>query len=172
MCTMDNGDWSKDISRFQAFSFGSAEKFFISKSWTCRQGSRGYKFFAESYIHDVFAHKTDFIIKAKCYRSQKKSESQHRLHLQFSPSMDAVVEGHCTCEAGSTMSKRCPGEPPRGARIPGSLHAPTQEGVTRQAKQGLSMRACRVLAKELAKRRPRITLSAGPPARAPPCQPR
>ncbi|KAG5899018.1 hypothetical protein JTB14_000045 [Gonioctena quinquepunctata] len=71
MCTMDYGDWSKDISRFQVFSFGNAE-FFISKSWTCRQGSPGYKFFAESYIHDVFAHKTDFIIKAKCYR----------LHLQ------------------------------------------------------------------------------------------
>ncbi|KAG5868965.1 hypothetical protein JTB14_001564 [Gonioctena quinquepunctata] len=65
------------------------------------------------------------------------------------------------------MSKRCPGEPPRGARIPGSLHAPKQEGVTRQSKQGLSMRDCRVLAKELAKRRPRIRLSTGPPARAP-----
>ncbi|KAG5893198.1 hypothetical protein JTB14_016473 [Gonioctena quinquepunctata] len=71
MYTMDYGDWRKDISRFQVFSFGNAE-FFISKSWTCRQGSPGYKFFAESYIHDVFAHKTDFIIKAKCYRRRMK----------------------------------------------------------------------------------------------------
>ncbi|KAG5863065.1 hypothetical protein JTB14_012851 [Gonioctena quinquepunctata] len=58
-------------------------------------------------------------------------------------------------------------KPPRGARIPGSLHAPKQEGIMRQAKLGLSMRAFRVLAKELAKQRPQITLPADPPARAP-----
>ncbi|KAG5858386.1 hypothetical protein JTB14_006471 [Gonioctena quinquepunctata] len=46
------------------------------------------------------------------------------------------------------MSKKCPGEPPRGARFPVPLRAPTKGGVTRQAKQGPSMRACRVLAED------------------------
>ncbi|KAG5873801.1 hypothetical protein JTB14_024117 [Gonioctena quinquepunctata] len=37
----------------------------------------------------------------------------------------------------------------------------------RKTKEGRSMRACKILAKELAIRRPRIKLSAGPPARTP-----
>ncbi|KAG5878619.1 hypothetical protein JTB14_019522 [Gonioctena quinquepunctata] len=37
----------------------------------------------------------------------------------------------------------------------------------RWSQEGKSMRACKVLAKELATRRPRISLSAGLPARAP-----
>ncbi|KAG5871518.1 hypothetical protein JTB14_035820 [Gonioctena quinquepunctata] len=52
-----------------------------------------------------------------------------------------------TISFSSTMSKRCPGKPPLGARVPVSLHAPKKGGVTRQAKRRLDMRACRVLAK-------------------------
>ncbi|KAG5869061.1 hypothetical protein JTB14_027033 [Gonioctena quinquepunctata] len=65
------------------------------------------------------------------------------------------------------MSKRCPGEPPRGTIPPAQPHIPHLDGMKRKTKEGRSMRACKILAKELAIRRPRIKLSAGPPARAP-----
>ncbi|KAG5865585.1 hypothetical protein JTB14_018160 [Gonioctena quinquepunctata] len=65
------------------------------------------------------------------------------------------------------MSKRCPGEPPRGTIPPAQLHIPHLDGMKRKTKEGRSIRACKILAKELAIRRPRIKLSAGPPARVP-----
>ncbi|KAG5859790.1 hypothetical protein JTB14_019890 [Gonioctena quinquepunctata] len=65
------------------------------------------------------------------------------------------------------MSKRCPGEPPRGTIPPAQPHIPQLDGMKRKTKEGRSMRACKILAKELAIRRPRIKLSAGPPARTP-----
>ena len=49
-------------------------------------GSKGYKFFTESYIHDVYVgydegagHAT---IKASCFRSQRKNEEPHKLSLK------------------------------------------------------------------------------------------
>ncbi|KAG5862694.1 hypothetical protein JTB14_035459 [Gonioctena quinquepunctata] len=63
------------------------------------------------------------------------------------------------------MSKRCPGEPPMGTIPPAQPHIPPLDGMKRKTKEGRSMRACIILAKELAIRRPRIKLSAGPPAR-------
>lgn len=92
--------WGKDLTKFEHFHFGIAETFFKGKSWTSKQNSRGYQFFAEGYIHDVFTHESDSIIKAKCYRSQKKNATPHRLHIQFSAAMDSILEAHCTCEAG------------------------------------------------------------------------
>ncbi|KAG5867924.1 hypothetical protein JTB14_019743 [Gonioctena quinquepunctata] len=65
------------------------------------------------------------------------------------------------------MSKRCLGEPPSGAVPPVQPYIPHLDGCKRKPKEGRSMRACKILAKELAIRRPRIKLSAGPPARAP-----
>ncbi|KAG5865179.1 hypothetical protein JTB14_024128 [Gonioctena quinquepunctata] len=65
------------------------------------------------------------------------------------------------------MSKRCPGEPPRGTIPPAQPHIPHLDGTKRKTREGQSIRACKILAKELAIRRPRIKLSAGPPARAP-----
>ncbi|CAG9763471.1 unnamed protein product [Ceutorhynchus assimilis] len=41
--------------------------------------------------------------QAKCYRSQKKNEKPHSLHLKFA-SVDLMVEAHCTCEAGNSES--------------------------------------------------------------------
>ncbi|KAG5863367.1 hypothetical protein JTB14_022649 [Gonioctena quinquepunctata] len=65
------------------------------------------------------------------------------------------------------MSKRCPGEPPRGTIPPTQPHIPHPDGTKRKTKEGQSMRACKILAEELTIRRPRIKVSAGPPARAP-----
>ncbi|CAG9769732.1 unnamed protein product [Ceutorhynchus assimilis] len=99
----DSSFWVKDLSLFKGFHFGISAAFFTKKSWTHRQSDRGYKFFAEGYIHDVFIHKNECTIKAKCYRSQKKNEKPHSLHLKFA-SVDLMVEAHCTCEAGNSES--------------------------------------------------------------------
>ncbi|CAG9857385.1 unnamed protein product [Phyllotreta striolata] len=64
--------WSKDISQFQKFSFEIAETFFKSKGWTQSDISRGYKFFAGGFVHDVLFDKLGSTLKAKCYRSKKK----------------------------------------------------------------------------------------------------
>ncbi|CAG9773418.1 unnamed protein product [Ceutorhynchus assimilis] len=101
MSDTERSVWSRDLLSFKNFHFGIAEAFFKKQSWTNRQRDRGYRFFAEGYIQEVFTNKSECIIKAKCFRSQKKNEIPHRLH---SPSIDVMIEGHCTCEAGNSQS--------------------------------------------------------------------
>lgn len=70
-------------------------------------GSKGYKFFTESYIHDVYVgydegagHAT---IKASCFRSQRKNEEPHKLSLKCGRGDNAdakVLETSCSCKAG------------------------------------------------------------------------
>ena len=70
-------------------------------------GSKGYKFFTESYIHDVYVgydegagHAT---IKASCFRSQRKNEEAHKLSLKGGRGDNAdakVLETSCSCKAG------------------------------------------------------------------------
>ena len=54
-------------------------------------GSKGYKFFTESCIHDVYVGYDEgtghAIIKASCFRSQRKNEEAHKLSLKCT----------CTC---------------------------------------------------------------------------
>ena len=70
-------------------------------------GSKGYKFFTESYIHDVYVgyeegagHAT---IKASCFRSQRKNEEPHKLSLKCGRGENGdakVLETSCSCKAG------------------------------------------------------------------------
>ena len=71
-------------------------------------GLKGYKFFTESYIHDVYnvgydegaGHAT---IKASCFRSQRKNEEPHKLSLKCGRGENGdanVLETSCFCKAG------------------------------------------------------------------------
>ena len=70
-------------------------------------GSKGYKFFTESCIHDVYVgyeegagHTT---IKASCFRSQRKNEKPHKLSLKCGSGENGdakVLETSCSCKAG------------------------------------------------------------------------
>ena len=48
--------------------------------WILREAlNRGYKFFVESYLHDVWTAERNptFYVKAKCFASQKKNDEPH-----------------------------------------------------------------------------------------------
>lgn len=70
-------------------------------------GSKGCKFFTESYIHDVYVGYDEgaghVTIKASCFRIQRKNEEPHKLSLKCgrSDNKDAeVLETSCSCKAG------------------------------------------------------------------------
>ena len=51
-------------------------------------GEKGYKFFTENYIDDVFLKEEDgrvgtCEVKGRCYRSQKKNETPHTVKLKI-----------------------------------------------------------------------------------------
>lgn len=70
-------------------------------------GEKGYKFFPENYIHDVFVKEEDgrpgpCEVKGRCYHSQRKSEAPHTVKLKLAGRDGrAKVEGAvCSCKAG------------------------------------------------------------------------
>ena len=68
-------------------------------------GEKGYKFFTENYIHNVFVKEDDRVscqVKAHCYRSQRKSEAPHAMNIKLKNKDDRgyVAEAKCSCKAG------------------------------------------------------------------------
>jgi hypothetical protein len=67
-------------------------------------GEKGYKFFTENYIHNVFV-KEDYrgscFVKALCFRSQRKSEAPHAVNitLKSEDGRGIVTEANCSCKA-------------------------------------------------------------------------
>ena len=52
-------------------------------------GEKGYKFFVENYIHDVYVGRPSnsanlciAIVQARCHRSQRKNEDPHSLKIE------------------------------------------------------------------------------------------
>ena len=74
-------------------------------------GEKGYKYFVESYIHDVHVAvipgRTQVSkVKARCYRSQKKSETPHSMELDVCGNggdeggQTKILKAKCSCKAG------------------------------------------------------------------------
>ena len=68
-------------------------------------GEKGYKFFTENYIHDVFVKEDDHescFVKALCFRSQRKSEAPHAvtITLKSEDGRGIVTKAKCLCKAG------------------------------------------------------------------------
>ena len=74
--------------------------------WKKRIGEKGYKFFTENYIHNVFVKEEDdrgLVVKGRCFRSQKKSEAPHTVKLKIAADREDkgnVEEAECSCKAG------------------------------------------------------------------------
>ena len=77
----------------------------IAKHLTgCRKkevGEKGYKFFTENYIHNVFVREDDrgsCLIKALCFRSQRKSEAPLTvtITLKSEDGRGIVTEAKCS----------------------------------------------------------------------------
>ena len=68
-------------------------------------GDKGYKFFTENYIHNVFVKAEDRVscrVKALCYRSVRKIEAPHAMNIKLKNNDDRgyVTEAKCSCKAG------------------------------------------------------------------------
>ena len=71
-------------------------------------GKKGYKFFVENYIHDVYVGRLSrhgdltCIVQARCHRSQRKNEDPHSLKIEVVNSNgDAKIsKAKCSCKAG------------------------------------------------------------------------
>ena len=74
-------------------------------------GDKSYKFFRESYIHDIYIGNrrpgqqdpTRFVVKARCYRSLRKNEVPQFLEVisENKESRASVGRAHCSCKGGS-----------------------------------------------------------------------
>ncbi|XP_061698010.1 uncharacterized protein LOC133512400 [Syngnathoides biaculeatus] len=65
---------------------------------------QGFKYFSEGYLNDISMHidGETIEISARSFRSQRKTEQPHTLHLQLNPTR--ISEAHCTCQAGVSGS--------------------------------------------------------------------
>lgn len=68
-------------------------------------GEKSYKFFREGFVYDIYTceESGDFYVKARCYRSLRKSEDPHYLAIILKEDNDkaAVSRAHCSCKGRS-----------------------------------------------------------------------
>ncbi|KAJ8313195.1 hypothetical protein KUTeg_009251 [Tegillarca granosa] len=76
---------TRDLSLVPSITFGFVESFIKgnSKSLGTKELHKGYKYFSKKYVTGITVHKLEkgCMIRAKCYRSQKKNESPHDVEL-------------------------------------------------------------------------------------------
>uniref|UniRef100_A0A8W8MB74 SWIM-type domain-containing protein n=1 Tax=Magallana gigas TaxID=29159 RepID=A0A8W8MB74_MAGGI len=61
---------------------------------------KGLNYFTQGYIHDIKIFNSDESVQAaaRCWRSMRKNQSPHRLHLEIKN--DSINESHCSCKVG------------------------------------------------------------------------
>jgi len=68
-------------------------------------GEKSYNFFQEGYVYDVYTCQQgeDFHVKARCYRSLRRSEEPHFITVIFKDfdGRADVFKAHCSCKGGS-----------------------------------------------------------------------
>lgn len=68
-------------------------------------GEKSYKFFREGYVYHVYTSTSaagESLVRARCYRSLRKSEEPHYLVVKMKNGDRAVVaQAHCSCKGGS-----------------------------------------------------------------------
>ena len=76
----------------------------FSSTLSQRSGVRGYNYFLNGYVHQIslcVCGPSEVDIRAKCYRSMRKSKPPHTLTLIVSGASDLRIQSsHCTCTAG------------------------------------------------------------------------
>lgn len=66
---------------------------------------KGLNYFTQGYIHDIKIFNSDESVQAaaRCWRSMRKNQSPHRLHLEIKN--DSINESHCSCKVGYVFNK-------------------------------------------------------------------
>lgn len=90
-------NWGKDLNGMPNITITNISEYIgIERSIT-----KGYKFFVEEYVHDIFTN-TDginFTCKAKCFASQRKNQSPHQIVMEMLGSCNNI-KATCSCKAG------------------------------------------------------------------------
>jgi hypothetical protein len=63
--------------------------------------TRGLNYFTQCYIHDIKIYtenKPRIKVVARCWRSMRKSEKPHTLHIEIDS--QKISESYCTCKDG------------------------------------------------------------------------
>jgi len=96
--------WSKSLRNFPQFSPITCS-LWLEQGGKKNAGEKSYKFFREGYVYDIYAceESGDFYVKARCYRSLRKSEEPHYLSAIFreNDGRAKVSKAHCSCKGGS-----------------------------------------------------------------------
>ena len=101
---LDAQSWSKSLKNTPKVSVISIAKH-LHGCGKKEIGQKGYKFFSENYIHNVFTKEVDGAIcaKALCHRSQRKTEAPHKISVTINENKDKIAEfsvASCSCKAG------------------------------------------------------------------------
>ena len=94
-------NWTNKLNGISKFSIIQISDY-IKENGNNRAFDKGYNFFIESYIHEAFVCKDDkkFMVKAKCWRSQRKNEAPHMVSADICLKDGKVFCGRCSCIAG------------------------------------------------------------------------
>ena len=97
--------WSKSLRNVPKIDLGTCSDW-LNRGGKKNAGEKSYKFFREGDVYDIFAtaESGDFHVKARCYRSLRKSEDPHYLVVALRESEDSratVHRAHCSCKGGS-----------------------------------------------------------------------
>lgn len=74
---------------------------FLKKTGKKDIGPKGYKLFAENYIHDVYTSSLHDcqLVKSRSFRTQRKGENPHSLQTEIDKSGNCQ-KSNCSCKAG------------------------------------------------------------------------
>ena len=61
---------------------------------------KGLNYFKQGYVHDMKVTDVNGSIRvdAKCWRSMRKNEAPHKIHIEIGT--DTLKESYCTCKVG------------------------------------------------------------------------
>ena len=98
-------NWSKTLTNFPKISLLTCSDW-LSQGGKKNAGEKSYKFFREGYVYNIYSTREGsgvFYVKARCYRSLRKSEDPHYLVLMLKEQGNraAVCRAHCSCKGGS-----------------------------------------------------------------------
>lgn len=104
-CVSDDSiSWTKSLAFVPKFSYVRINQH-LKDCWKKEIGEKGYKYFVENYIHNVYVGSTPSAgstVKARCYRRQRNSEEPRTLQICVlsSNGVVKVSNASCSCKAG------------------------------------------------------------------------
>ena len=92
----------KDTAGIQRIPDDFSLKYFGDEFFSMKAKTRGLTYFKEGYVHkvkvDTKSENSEIDISGRCYRSMRKGESPHNLHLTMNE--DSILDAYCSCTAG------------------------------------------------------------------------